>query len=191
MADKKTYCIAARYHYGDENGNSAVKFARLALPLEATFAGYVDVWLEYARQVTQKESNSDVQCAESPAEVFTERAHSGDENGKTTYTVYKVVAKKISVESRSQELCDCVLMEKESITKKESQSEWVEVADKVIVGRGHSGDENGNTTTTFAKVCIKDGDNLYELKLRNITESDFCKENQSDFYMDEAYENPD
>lgn len=189
-ADRKYYCISARYHSGDEKGDSAVRFARITLPQAAKDAGFSDAWLEYARQVTQKESNSDVQCASSPAEVFTERAHSGDENGSTTYTIYKVAAEKIAADGSSLR-CEGVLTEREQVTKKESKSGWVEVAGKVIVGRSHKGDENADTTTTFAKICLKDGDNLYELGLTDITETNTRSENQSDFYMDETVPDPE
>lgn len=189
-SERKEYCISARYHSGDENGKSALKFARIVLSQSAKDAGFADAWLEYARQVTQKESSSDVQCSVSPAEVFTERAHSGDENGSTTYTICRVVAEKIGADG-SFSRCDGILTEQEAVTKKESKSEWVEVADKVIVGRTHKGDENADTTTTFAKICLKDGDNLYELELEDITETDSSKESQSDFYIEEADENPD
>ena len=185
------HCMTARYHEGDENGKSQAKFATYVLSDEARAAGYLDVWLEYEDSVTVKESSSNVMCSQKPACVFMERKHSGDENASTTYQISRVVASRLR-EDGSTMIHPCIVKNTSVTTnEKESKAGWVEQKGKVIIGRSHSGDENGKTVTTFGEVYILDdrNGNTYPLNLVNEAPTDVQKESNSDFYVDKKPEN--
>lgn len=191
ISDRYRYCMVARYHSGDENGNSKAKFAKFKLSEEAKTAGYVDVWLEYEKSVTVKESSSDVRCSDKPACVFMERKHSGDENANTSYQISRVVASKIR-EDGSTMLHPCITKNISEVTSSnESKAGWVEQGGKVIIGRSHSGDENGRTVTTFGEIYILDDQtgSTYPLKLEDEETQGEQKESASDFYINKKPEN--
>lgn len=187
------YCMIARYHWGDENGKSNAKFARLTLSEEARQAGFVDVWLAYDSGITMKESNSHLEYDIEKPRVITRRIHSGDENGKTVYELASVIARKendtgIFEEERSR-LYMCVAEDIEVVTNgKESKAQWVQSSapNKVIIGRNHYKDENGKTETIFASLSIveKLSKKKYPLVLTDIKTLNECKESKSDFSVD-------
>lgn len=179
------YCMTARCHSGDENGQSRARFAALVLSGEAKDAGYEDVWLVFEDYVAMKESSSSLSCRKNPAMVITGREHTRDENARTYYQLARVMARK---KGESREAArTCVADDFVDVTsEKESGAGWVESEGRVMVGRIHTGDENGKTVTTFAKIYIVDdrGGKRYPLGLANVKELDSCKESSSDFYVD-------
>ncbi|MEV7010157.1 hypothetical protein [Streptosporangium sp. NPDC051022] len=70
-------------------------------------------------------------------EVLTGRSHSGDENGYTTYYCSSI--------SINDQLVQHVVLGLWSAGQKESRSLYVAPTDQALVGRWHSGDENGAT----------------------------------------------
>lgn len=181
------YCMTARYHSGDENGKSSAKFKALVLSDEARNAGYEDVWLVFEDYVFMKESSSSLKCRQNPAVVITGREHEGDENGMTYYQLARVMARKAVGDTEKDALRTCVADDFVEITnKKESEAKWVESGGRVMVGRTHKGDENGETVTKFARIYIlddKDG-TRYPLDLADEKVLDECKESKSNFEVD-------
>lgn len=192
--------MVGHYHRGDENGKSAAKFAALVLSDDARNAGFQDVWLMYDDVIREKESKSEVMLSEmdSPAIVITGRKHDGDENGYTEYQTAKVVASRVIQYIGTDEevhehisFWPCMVMWVSSInTPKESSEGWVEDLEhhSVIIGRTHKGDENAETTTYFAAICIKeyiDGqERFYRINLGDIVETEEVKESHSNLYVD-------
>ncbi len=185
--DRPHYCMTARYHSGDENGKSCAKFAALVLSKEAREAGYEDVWLVFEDYVVMKESSSVLDCSAKPAVVIASREHTGDENAKTYYQLARVMAqKRAGMDEKPTTHC-CVADNFIEVTnEKESKANWVESEGRVIVGRTHTGDENGKTVTRFAKIYILDEreGKRYPLELANVKEMKECKESDSDFRVD-------
>ena len=179
------WCIAARYHVGDENGISKVKFSVLELPEMYRKKGY-KILLDDFRIVSVSESgrkgvNNVFECQS--GEVVTARRHIGDENAMTDYTVATV---KILVETENEEtkILQCFTQNIDLIhTKRESKANWVEAVGKVIVARTHTGDENGKTDTKFGHIYFKDltGETVRLLADRT-EESDKISESKSNFF---------
>lgn len=140
--------LAARKHEGDENGNTWCKFASLQIPLESEALGLTDVVIGDSRTVSVKESESNVQCEH--GEIIVARKHHGDENGTTEYTIAQVYARI----NTTKILIPCVAINPEEKTCKESDGSYMEIAGKCMVGRRHNGDENKNTTYTFAHIAV-------------------------------------
>ncbi|WP_214416068.1 hypothetical protein [Sphaerisporangium fuscum] len=69
-------------------------------------------------------------------QVLTGRSHSGDENGYTTYYCSKILIDDVPVQ---------VTTGSWSPSQRESASLYETAADQALVGRWHSGDENGST----------------------------------------------
>lgn len=147
--------LVGRRHKGDENDSTWCKFASLSLEGVEVPSWIAGVIVQKVREVEiKKESESDIQCSD--GEVIMGRTHIGDENDPTTYTIGEVILL-IEVEDdmylRARGCC--VHIEKEEITCGESEGKWMEVEGKCIVGRKHIGDENKDTTYTFAKIAIE------------------------------------
>ncbi|MEU1735941.1 hypothetical protein [Streptosporangium sp. NPDC020145] len=70
-------------------------------------------------------------------EVMTGRSHSGDENGSTTYYCSTITINDQPVQNVVKGLWSAGL--------KESRSSYTAPNDQAVIGRWHSGDENGST----------------------------------------------
>ncbi|WP_329181645.1 hypothetical protein [Streptomyces sp. NBC_01477] len=78
--------------------------------------------------------------------VMIGRAHSGDENGGTTYYCARILIDGYQV---------TVNPEPWTNGQKESTSSFTAPEDEVIIGRQHSGDENGNTSYRTAYLTYQ------------------------------------
>lgn len=98
---------------------------------------------------SMKESNSSFLCPSNC--VITDRWHKGDENGQTQYeyATLKVVDENGQIQSGTITVED--VKWHESI--KESSKSFKAPSNRVIVGRKHSGDENGQTQ--YATAIVK------------------------------------
>lgn len=150
-------CIIARQHTGDENGKTTYKQGLLtAIGLKDFLKYDVDLG-EPIPSETQKESNSNFDFSDS--RVIVGRNHKGNENGNTYYTTCKITVKKRGIKTEEIPL----KVETISVTNKESDGSWVQAIEEYngktfylpMVGRVHKGDENANTTTTFAKYYFE------------------------------------
>lgn len=138
--------LTSRQHKGDENGSTICGFSDLVLPQTEFLPQIKRIVLGTPQKITVKESDSNVQCND--GEVIIGRSHIGDENGDTTYTIAKVYIEL----KESNILCSCRTVNKEQMTCKESSNVLMSKSGKSIVGRQHYGDENKNTTYTFANL---------------------------------------
>lgn len=138
--------MTGRYHKGDENGQTQYEYATLkAVDVNGNLvSGAITVedirWDSYI-----KESSGNGYSA--PANrVIVGRQHKGDENGQTRYAtaVIKIDGKTTTLEEGLN-----------SYSIKESSGIWSKADEyRVMTGRHHSGDENGQTYYTYAKVMI-------------------------------------
>ncbi len=146
--------LVARQHKGDENGNTICTFASLSVEGTGLPDWITGVMVQKVRDVTVKESESDIQCAD--GEVIMGRTHIGDENGETTYSIGEVI---VLVEAKDDMYLKakgcCVHTDIEEKTCKESEGKLMDYEGRCIVGRKHQGDENKDTTYTFAKIAIE------------------------------------
>jgi len=113
-----------------------------------------------------KESESNFTCPENT--VMIGRIHHGDENAATQY-VYGLL-------TLNDVVCT-VFNVKESEWIKESQSVFICPENTVIIGREHTGDENGNTRYKYANVRLR----IFTLVRANEQWSDWVKESDSDY----------
>lgn len=143
--------MTGRYHSGDENGLTQYEYATLKAVDEHGNAVSGTITVEDV-QWSAAISESSGSGFEAPTNrVIVGRQHSGDENGNTKYAtaVVKFNGTAAFVGSITQ-----------SSPIKESDGRWFKTdSQRVITGRRHSGDENGNTiyysgiiTTTLAPV---------------------------------------
>jgi len=99
---------------------------------------------------SMKESNSSFLCPTNT--VMTGRYHSGDENGQTQYEYATLKA----VDSNGNLISGTITVEDvrwETSFKESSGSGYDALSGRVIVGRQHSGDENGQTK--YATAIVK------------------------------------
>ncbi|MEU8378614.1 hypothetical protein [Streptosporangium sp. NPDC048865] len=105
-----------------------------AAPASASSATAVTIRVERAYAESVPEWNTQFTCPTN--QVLTGRSHVGDENAWTTY------------------YCSWIFVNDEQVRvhlgdwtsgQKESRSEYVAPPDQALVGRAHSGDENGTT----------------------------------------------
>ncbi|PKV90068.1 hypothetical protein [Streptomyces sp. TLI_146] len=94
-------------------------------------------------QTVRESAGTPVTCPTN--QVLLGRAHSGDENGNTTY------------------YCGFILIDNEMVTvsapiwsasQRESNSHFAAPGDQVLVGRQHTGDENGQTRYATASMSV-------------------------------------
>lgn len=127
--------MIGRAHSGDENGNTTYYCARILIDgfLVTVNAG---PWTD-----AQKESSSSFTAPED--EVIIGRLHGGDENGNTQYrTAY------LTVNGR-----ELTLLNRHTVGPyRESSSSSTAGAGELMVGRSHSGDENGSTYYQYATL---------------------------------------
>ncbi|MEU8378615.1 hypothetical protein [Streptosporangium sp. NPDC048865] len=103
-------------------------------PASASSAAAVTIRVERTYSETVYESNSQFTCP--PDQVLTGRSHFGDENRPTTYYCSTIFIDDQRVEVHSGDW---------SAAQRESRSNYVAPLDQALVGRSHSGDENGDT----------------------------------------------
>ncbi|MVU81650.1 hypothetical protein GPX89_30980 [Nocardia sp. ET3-3] len=135
--------LVGREHRGDENGTTRYRYARLVL-------GEGEDALTAA--VSQGEWSSPIRESKSRfvanrGEVLIGREHQGDESGVTRYLVGTV-----SVDDRPVAFTDTGWSE----SVPESASQLVARDGEVMVGRSHSGDENGSTQHQNAAPTLPD-----------------------------------
>jgi Flp pilus assembly pilin Flp len=141
--------MTGRYHGGDENGQTQYEYATLKAidgsgnPVAGTITVEDVRW-----ESSFKESSGNGYVA--PANrVIVGRQHSGDENGQTKYATAI-----INFNAQSTTLSDGI----NSSNIKESSGIWFRTdQNRVITGRHHSGDENGQTYYGSATIFITVG----------------------------------
>ncbi|MFC7330285.1 hypothetical protein [Marinactinospora rubrisoli] len=128
--------LLGRSHSGDENG-STTYYCGLILIDGQVVQVSAPSW-----SGSQRESNS---FFAAPAnQVLVGRQHSGDENGQTRYATASMSAGGRPVELTSYRW---------SPGQRESNSYSKAGAYEVMVGRQHSGDENGETRYQYARIA--------------------------------------
>ncbi|MGI8312867.1 hypothetical protein [Saccharopolyspora hattusasensis] len=128
--------LLGRAHYGDENGNTTYYCGLILIDGQQVQVS-APHWSD-----SQRESNSFFTA--SPGEVLVGRQHSGDENGQTRYATASMSAWGQPVELTSYRW---------SAGQKESNSYSKAGEYEVMVGRQHSGDENGQTQYQYARIA--------------------------------------
>lgn len=129
--------MTGRYHTGDENGQTRYEYATLKAVDENGIPVSGTITVEDVKWATSlKESSGNGYDA--PANrVIVGRQHHGDENGQTQYAtaIIKFNGDATYVENPLS-----------SSAIKESSGIWFKTnSERVLIGRHHSGDENGNT----------------------------------------------
>ncbi|EDM36076.1 hypothetical protein PBAL39_23752 [Pedobacter sp. BAL39] len=139
------WIMTGRRHSGDENGSTIYEYADLKAvdsqgqPLGGIITVEDGRWEGYV-----KESNS-VFVAPSDRVVLG-REHYGDENKNTRYFTGVV---------KYNGVATAIINYVNSITTKESNGTWFRSgSDQVVVGRTHTGDENGNTFYKYATIVF-------------------------------------
>lgn len=142
--------ITGRKHSGDENGNTQYQYASLKAVnlLGEKIEGIISIterqWSDW-----HKESDSANFFQAPNGRVITGRQHIGDENGNTRYQTAKVLfnGNPATVVSASLLLPNMNLKESGGIFFR-SASRFI------LIGRTHSGDENGQTTYYQGYILI-------------------------------------
>ncbi|GAA2669000.1 hypothetical protein LV78_004150 [Actinosynnema pretiosum] len=127
--------LIGRAHGGDENGTTTYYCALILIDAQIA-AVSAPTW-----SGNQKESNSLFSAATD--QVLVGRQHSGDENGQTRYATAQ-----LSVGGRAVTLTG----RRWTDPQKESSSNSRAGELEVMVGRQHSGDENGQTRYEYARL---------------------------------------
>lgn len=138
--------MTGRYHKGDENGQTQYEYATLMAVDESDNPVAGTITVEDVRwEASFKESSGS--GFDAPGNrVIVGRIHTGDENGQTQYAtaLVKIDGKTTLLEEGLN-----------SSSIKESSGIWFKTdAYRVMTGRHHSGDENGQTYYTSAKIVI-------------------------------------
>lgn len=138
--------MTGRYHKGDENGQTQYEYATLkAVDVNGNLVSGTITVEDVKWDSSIKESSGNGYDA--PANrVIVGRQHKGDENGQTQYAtaIIKIDGKTTTLEEGIN-----------SPSIKESSGIWFKTDEnRVMTGRHHSGDENGQTYYTSAKVTI-------------------------------------
>ena len=145
--------LTGRWHKGDENGKTQYEYAELELVdengnkvIEPDLKIIVGepVWQEHIKESSGKAFKS------TDNQVIVGRRHYGDENGDTEYATATVTLKRGS-NNPTVTLVDCYW----STPIKESDGKWFKAdAGCVMVGRKHTGDENGDTMYMSGRLEI-------------------------------------
>jgi hypothetical protein len=134
----ENHIMVGRYHQGDENGDTRYLCAKL-IPSQSPSALSANTYFP-----SQEESDSDFTC---PANmVMTYRKHEGDENGQTTYGCARGWVQDIDFTTSPPNWGPLM---------QEAGSYYVCPTPQVMVGRKHTGDENGTTQYTCAYVLFQ------------------------------------
>lgn len=131
--------LTGRKHMGDENGKTLCQYSPLvAIDVNGNVRqGTISV---IKRRWTEWVSESDSFYLAPDNCVITGRQHNGDENGLTRYEVGEVMFNNVKAKVKTVD----TISSTESFT--ESQGVFFETDDYLsIIGRQHSGDENGST----------------------------------------------
>ncbi|MET7466615.1 hypothetical protein [Nonomuraea sp. NPDC005501] len=131
--------LTGRSHHGDEN-NATTYYCSFIFVNDEQARVFVGDWTP-----GQKESRSSYSAPADQALVG--RWHTGDENGTTKYRPAT-----ISWQGRQVRLTDPLWTGE----YKESSHTWQAEFNKVMVGRSHTGDENGRTKYQYATVTVTD-----------------------------------
>lgn len=141
--------LTGRYHKGDENGQTQYEYATLKVVDEqgkTVQASIVVTDIQWSSSI--KESDGTFFKASS-GRVLVGRYHKGDENGYTKYATAIVKVNGVQAQTIDDE---------NSAKIKESSGVWyVTPTDRVLVGRYHKGDENGETYYISAKILVVSG----------------------------------
>lgn len=127
--------LLGRSHSGDENGNTTYYCGLILIDGQQVRVG-PPTW-----SASQRESNSFFSAPKD--HVLVGRQHTGDENGSTKYATATMTAGGRTVELTSYRWTH---------GQKESHSHSKAGAYEVMVGRQHSGDENGSTHYQYARI---------------------------------------
>lgn len=126
-----------------------------------------------------KESNSTFTA---PAgQVIVGRMHSGDENGTTCYKTAPLIVDPNQGASLAIKLGDSQWID----AGKESASSFSAPSGFAVIGRSHSGDENGDTKYQIAQVLVNGG----TVKSVDSTSSSEIKESSGEWYVSPAIGN--
>lgn len=126
-----------RRHYGDENKNTNYQCATVRFGgVSVTFQNYF--WSDWIKE----SSNIAYTCPVN--KIMVGHQHSGDENGKTRYqcATASINGTRLAINTNGW-----------SNNYKESSHEYVCASDQVMIGRVHSGDENGATKYRCATIA--------------------------------------
>ena len=138
--------MTGRYHSGDENGQTQYEYATLKAVDENGNAVAGIITVEDVRWDSSLKESSGSGYDALSGRVIVGRQHQGDENGQTQYATAIV-----KIDGKATTLAEGVT----SASIKESSGTWFKTdANRVITGRHHSGDENGQTYYTSAKIVI-------------------------------------
>lgn len=138
--------MTGRYHTGDENGRTQYEYASLKAVDEYGNPAAGIITVENVRWETSVKESSGNGFDAPYGRVIVGRKHSGDENGQTQYATAL-----IKIDGKPTVLEEGIT----SLSIKESSGIWFKTdADRIMTGRHHSGDENGKTYYTAAKVVV-------------------------------------
>lgn len=145
--------IISRSHKGDENGETTYKTAKVFLELEnneeriplETLYDNAD-GTDATKTISLKES--DGQWAYIEDCTIVGRKHTGDENANTVYSFAKF---QFSSEIRTDSVFKLEFEEVIDTAPQSKNNSHFEMEGYHLVGRMHSGDENGKTVCKFAK----------------------------------------
>ncbi|GAA2902798.1 hypothetical protein GCM10010517_68740 [Streptosporangium fragile] len=129
--------LTGRSHKGDENADTTYTCSWIFINDEQVKVSIGD-W-----SLSQKESNSSYSSP--PDQALVGRRHALDENGPTLYR-----SASLSWRGKTVRLIDPVW----TGDLKESNHNYQTDTQRVLIGRAHSGDENGNTRYQHAYVTI-------------------------------------
>lgn len=138
--------ITGRYHSGDENGNSRFEYASLKAINSQGQAVAGTITVEDVRWEGWFKESSGGGFDALPGRVIVGRQHYGDENANTRYATAIV-----KLNGQSTYLINHV----NSANIRESSWNWFRTTyNQVMIGRHHSGDENGGTYYRSATIAF-------------------------------------
>lgn len=144
--------MTGRRHSGDENGETIYQWATLEAVDKDNNVIPGTIRIEKEKDWSDGEKESDLDFKAKEGTVIVGRKHEGDENGKTSYRMAKVYFKP---DGSDKEIQANVESDSTKIRLIESANVYFIAAPScVITGRGHSGDENGETYYTQGWIYI-------------------------------------
>ncbi len=137
--------MVGRKHWGDENGNTEYTFRYIFYETDDSIITHNHEWSDWIQE-SGKNGNG-VSLFECPIDtVMTGRQHKGDENGDTRYRYSTVLLNNIPLKTEFEMWSNRVI---------ESSGEWlIAPIPKVMVGRYHQGDENGETMNLYFDIAF-------------------------------------
>lgn len=161
--------ITGRHHGGDENGQTYYTSAKIIIPNSSTDpapAGTIIVPDTRTESSNMKESSSSFMCPSGT--IMTGRSHTGDENGNTRYEYSTLKA----INSKGEIIIGNITIEDikwDTEFNESSGMGYDAPVNRVIVGRQHQGDENGNTK--YATGIIKFNGHPTEIQNYSVSET--------------------